>query len=250
MSIKKTGKQRSGQKAQPISRRRFLKETGLIIGGAAIASMALTTACGSSENTSTEGTTTTNTPANTATGSATPSITVTTSSTPGPTDTPVITITTSTDTWNGEYSPPIGDPEKQPIPGCTTFVAMDRLYAVEHMWVKSIAVNTVAIGITEIFLEYLEDVFSVKLPDVGTVVPRDSYSGSVEAKKMNVEFIAPVSGAVLQNNDKVLADPKWVNRNPWGSGWLQVIQLSNPQELQDLMTPEKYISYNAKIVVA
>ncbi|MFC1865350.1 glycine cleavage system protein H [Chloroflexota bacterium] len=253
MSIKKIGKQRgkeqAGQKSQPVTRRHFLKEAGLVVGGAAISSVALTTACGSSENTSTAGTTTT-TPANTTTGSATPSTTVTTSNTPSPTDKPVITITTSTDTWSGEYLPPVENPEKQPIRGCTTFVAMDRLYAVEHMWVKSIAVNTVAIGITEIFLEYLEDIFVIELPDVGTVALRDSFSGSVEAKKMNLEFIAPVSGIVLLNNDKALADPKWVNRDPWGSGWLQVIQLSNPQELQDLMTPEKYISYNAKIVVA
>lgn len=212
------------------------------MGGGAIASIALTTACGSSENiacTTTPSNTTTNTPPNT---------TVTTSTNTN--NKPRITITTITDTWSGEYVAPTGSPELDPIPGCTTFVAMDRLYAVEHMWIKPITNNIVVIGITELFLEFLEEVFKVILPDVGTSTFRGSFSGAVEAQKMNVEFIAPVSGTVLQINYKVLTDPTWVNRNPWGSGWLQVIQLSNPQELQDLMTPEKYISYNAKIVVA
>ena len=106
-----------------------------------------------------------------------------------------------------------------------------------------------AIGITEKFQQFLEEVYSIKLQDVGTVLYRDSYLGSVEAKKMNVEFIAPVSGTVLQNNGRVFDDPELMDLSPYSRGWLQVIQLSNPEELNELLTAEKYISYNAKIVV-
>jgi len=247
MSIGKRGKQRKdyiAQKiSQPVTRRQFSKEASLVVGGAAIASLAFTSACGSpgsSSTTSNTGTTTT---------TSTPAAATTNTSTTTTESTTSTTFHTSTITWDGTYTPPLKRPEMNPIPGCSTFVAMDRLYAIEHMWVKLIADGIVAIGITEKFQQFLEDVYSIKLQEVGTVLYRDSYLGSVEAKKMNVEFIAPVSGTVLQNNGGVFDDPELMDLSPYNRGWLQVIQLSNPDELNELLTAEKYISYNAKIVI-
>jgi len=252
MPIGKRGKRqkdRIAQESQPVTRRQFLKEASMVVGGAAIASLALTSACSSPENSSTTmgTTTTTGTPANTT--NATSSTPTPTTTTENITNTTSTTVHTSTITWNGSYTPPLKRPEMEPIPGCSTFVAMDRLYAMEHMWVKLIADGVVAIGITEKFQQFLEEVYSIKLQDVSTVLYRDSYLGSVEAKKMNVEFIAPVSGTVLQNNGRVFDDPELMDLSPYNRGWLQVIQLSNPDELNELLTAEKYISYNAKIVV-
>ncbi len=226
MSIGKRGKQRKdyiAQKiSQPVTRRQFLKEASLVVGGAAVASVAFTSACGSPENSSTTSNTSNTSNTGTTTTTSTPAATTNTSTTTTESTTST-TVHTSTITWDGSYTPPLKRPEMEPIPGCTTFVAMDRLYAMEHMWVKLIADGVVAIGITEKFQQFLEEVYSIKLQDVGTVLYRDSYLGSVEAKKMNVEFIAPVSGTVLQNNGGVFEDPKLMDLSPYSRGWLQVI---------------------------
>ncbi len=69
-------------------------------------------------------------------------------------------------------------------------------------------------------------------------------------RKMNIELLAPVSGTVLQNNDELITDPEsTINRSPYVKGWMQVIQLRKPEELKELLTPDEYISYNAKIIV-
>ncbi len=230
---------------QTVTRRHFLKEASIIVSGMALTSLGLTSACSTSEKVSTSSNTqidplSINTSENTTT-------VITANST---SNTSINTETyTPAGTWSGEYIPPIDSPEMEPIPGCTTFVAMDRLYAIEHTWVKLIAEGIVAIGITEKFLEFLEDIFIISLQDVGTTVIRNSYLGAIEAKKMNVEMVTPVSGVILQNNEKILDDPDWVEKRPYVSGWLQVIQLSNPNELNELLTAKKYISYQAKIVV-
>jgi glycine cleavage system H protein len=224
------------EESQPVTRRQFLKEASLVVGGAAIASIALTSACGSPENTTTSSaTTTTNT---------TTSINTTTN-----------TIT-STGTWSGVYVPPQEKPERLPILGCEneTKVATDRKYSVEHMWVKSITDDIVVIGISEKFLALLEDIYYVTLLDEGTVVNRDLYLGSIDSSKMNVELMAPISGTVLQNNDEVRTDPGTIfNDKPYdivyASGWMQVIKLSKPEELNDLLTPDEYKSLNEKLIV-
>jgi len=230
---------RGAKESQPVTRRQFLKEASVMVGGAVIASLAFTSACGSSENTTTSGTTTTTI--------TTPTTTTTTIGTTINTNT--ITTSTSTSTWSGVYVTPVEKPEMLPVPGCETSVAADRLYVMEHMWVKSITDDIVVIGMTEKFLEFLEVVYFFILQDVGTMVYRDLYLGSVEASKMNVELVAPISGTVLQNNGELNDDPdSTINKSPYVKGWMQVIQLSNPEELKELLTPEEYVSYSAKII--
>jgi len=115
----KQGEKRGSQETQPVSRRQFLKEASLLAGGAAIASLALTSACGSPENTTTTGTTTTGTTTTTAT---TPTTTTTTPTTP--TTTTGTTTTTSTGTTTSlppaegfVYKTPLDPPPKISIPG-------------------------------------------------------------------------------------------------------------------------------------
>ena len=236
---------RGAKESQPVTRRQFLKEASLVVGGAAIASLAFSSACGTPDNTATSGTTTTTTTPTTTTAT-TPSTTINTTTT---TTTTTTSASTSTGTWSGVYSTPAEKPEMLRVPGCEVKVAADRLYVYEHMWVKPITDDIVVIGITEKFLEFLEVVYFFTLQDDGKMVYRDLYLGSVEASKMNVELIAPVSGTVLQNNDEIAADPEsTINKSPYVKGWMQVIQLSNPEELEELLTPEEYVSYNAKII--
>ncbi|MFH1662511.1 MAG: twin-arginine translocation signal domain-containing protein [Chloroflexota bacterium] len=233
MSVKKTGKQRgkerTWQKAQPISRRHFLKEAGLIVGGVAIASLALNSACASPENTNTAGTTT-NTP--------TPSTTVTTSP------------TTSLPPADGfVYITPGELPPMIPVPGCTTFTATDRKYIAEHMWVKLVAENIVVVGITDKMSLLMDKIYTLYLPEIGHSLTKDGFFGSGEAAKMNVEFISPVSGTVLQLNNEIWPDPEvTVNNDPYVSGWMVTIELSKPEEWAELLTPQEYTDLNAKVL--
>lgn len=233
MSIKEMGKQKNTkgtQDKQPVTRRQFLKKTSLVMGGAAISSLALASACSSSENTTTSGTTATiNTTANTTTTTSTP------------------TVLPPAEGF--VYVTPKEPPPKMPIPGCTTFTATDRLYIVEHMWVKLVAENIVVIGITEKMSELMDKIYTLYLPEVDSMINKDGYFGYAEAAKLNVEFISPVSGTVLQINHEIWPDPEpTVNNDPYVSGWMVTMELSNPEELDTLLTPQEYSDLNAKVL--
>jgi len=226
------------RKKQTVTRRQFLKEASLVVGGAAIASLALTSACSSPGNSSTTSntgtTTTTSTPAATAN---------TTTSTP-----------TSLPPSEGfVYTTPSERPPLMPIPGCTTFTATDRLYIVEHMWIKLVAENIVVIGITEKMSELMDKIYSLYLPEIDHKLTKEGYFGYGEAygeaAKLNVEFISPVSGTVRQINNELFIDIEMhVNNDPYVSGWMVTIELSNPEELDVLLTPQEYTDLNAKVL--
>jgi len=225
-----------------LSRRRFLKDVGMMAGGVAITSMFVSSACTSGNATPTTTATTSRTTTGTTTTTSEPTSTPITTSKPA-TTTPTTTTTT---TWNGVYEPSLiyDRPEMGKITGCEAEAAMDRLYAREHMWVKIITDNVVAIGITERFLFYFELVVNIELQDVGTTIQKGMELATIEGNKMTVDSVSPVSGTILQNNQELLADlDSTINRYPYITGWMHVVQLSQPQELNGLMSPEEYIDY-------
>lgn len=237
----KQGEKRGSQETQPVTRRQFLKEASIIAGGAAVTSLALTSACGSPENTTTTGTTTTTT--------TTAPTTTTTTTTP-------TTTTTTTNTTTGlppadgfVYKTPTQQPPKMEIPGCTTFTATDRKYVIEHMWVKLVAENIVAIGITEKMSELMDLIYTLYLPHSGDILEKGGSFGYSEAGKMSVEFLSPVSGTVLQVNHDVFVDLEMmINADPYVKGWFVTIQLSNPEDWDELLTPQEYTDLNSKVV--
>ena len=128
-------------------------------------------------------------------------------------------------------------------------MAADRSYIPEHMWIKLVAENIVAIGITEKMSELCGKIYSLYLPEKGRTLVKDSYLGYVEAAKTSVELFSPVSGTVMQINNDIGPDPELtVNNDPYVSGWMMTIQISNPEELQALLTPQEYSDLNAKIL--
>ncbi|MFC1866233.1 glycine cleavage system protein H, partial [Chloroflexota bacterium] len=213
-------------------------ETGLIVGGGAIASLTLTSACGSSENTNTADTTTTTTPVNTTTATSTPSTTVPTSTT---------TILPPAEGF--VYITPHDFPPMMPVPGCTTFTATDRKYIIEHMWIKLVAENIVVVGITDKMSLLLDKIYSLYLPELGKNLSKDGYFGYAEAAKLNAEFISPVSGIVKQINNEIWPDPEvTVNNDPYVTGWMVTVELSKPEEWPALLTPQEYTDLNAKVL--
>ena len=128
-------------------------------------------------------------------------------------------------------------------------MAADRRYIVEHMWVKLVAENIIALGITEKMSDLMDLIYTLYLPHVGDVIEKDDSFIYSEAGKMSVEFFAPVSGTVLQVNHDVFVDLEMmINADPYVKGWFITMQLSNPEEFNDLLTPEEYRDLNAKVV--
>lgn len=231
-------KARRGKLSPKITRREFLKETGRIIGAAAIGSMALTGACkGPTIKTETETATTTKTGGTTSTPTGT--------STSNPTTTP-------TDPGAFSYTPSRDGLVMKLIPGCTSWVATDRMYTVDHIWVKTIVDNIVAIGITDKGQLLMTRITSLQLPKIGESINKGDSFGYAEGDKMSIDLIAPVSGTVIQVNNAIWLTAgqnsglELVTSDPYVNGWMIVVQLSKPSELGELITPEKYMALNAK----
>ena len=228
-------------KGQQVTRRQFLKDTGLIVGGAAISSIGLTSGCSSGE------TSTTSSQINTTTTNTTPTTNPATTTSSTSTNTTTTTVTTLPPAEGFVYKTPLDLPPEMDIPGCTTSTATDRKYVIEHMWIKMVAQGIVAIGITEKMSELTDYISDISLPQVGTTVNKGDYLMYITAAKMNVEFPAPVSGTVLQRNNDIFIDlVAMVNTDPYVKGWLMTIQLSHPEEWDELLTPQEYTDLNAK----
>ncbi len=109
----------------------------------------------------------------------------------------------------------------------------------EHLWFK-VEGDTGLIGITDYAQQQLGDIVYVDLPDEGDEIKKDESLGEVESAKALSDLIAPVSGEVIEVNIGAVDDPSIINKDPMGAGWLLKIKLSNPSELDDLLSEEDY----------
>ncbi len=115
----------------------------------------------------------------------------------------------------------------------------DLKYTREHEWLL-VEGNVATVGITEFAQEQLGDVVFVELPAVGDKVTKDEAMGVVESVKAVSDVYAPVSGEVTEVNDDLPESTELVNEDPYGDGWMVKIQLSDPTDLDDLMTAAEY----------
>ncbi len=116
-------------------------------------------------------------------------------------------------------------------------------YTDDHEWTK-IDGDVATIGITDYAQGELGDVVFVELPEVGTTITKGDTFGTIEAVKAVADLFAPLSGEVIEVNEKLGGEPETVNKDPYGEGWMIKIKLSNPEEVNDLMDAE---AYKAKI---
>jgi len=112
-------------------------------------------------------------------------------------------------------------------------------YSEEHEWVR-IEGNRAVIGITDYAQSELGDIVFVELPEVGAEVKQNEPFGSVESVKTVSELYAPVSGKVVEVNGELDGSPELVNQSPYDKGWMIVVEMSNPSELDNLMDAEAY----------
>jgi glycine cleavage system H protein len=118
-------------------------------------------------------------------------------------------------------------------------------YSKEHEWVL-VEGNTATIGITEYAQEELGDIVYVELPEVGEKIIKDDPFGAVESVKAVSDVYAPVSGAVLEINDVLPENPETINDDPYGDGWMIRVELTDKDDLKDLMDADEYSEYVAQ----
>jgi glycine cleavage system H protein len=115
----------------------------------------------------------------------------------------------------------------------------DLLYHPEHDWAR-IDGDEAVMGITWHAQDALGELVHYEPPDLGSTVAKDSSYGEVESVKAVSDLISPLSGEVLEVNQKVVDAPETVNEDPYGDGWLVRIRLSNPAELDQLLSVADY----------
>jgi glycine cleavage system H protein len=117
-------------------------------------------------------------------------------------------------------------------------------YTKEHEWVEVLEEGKVArVGITDFAQDALGDVVYVDIPEIGTEVRAGQPFGEVESTKSVSDVYAPVTGTVVQRNDKLGDEPALVNDAPYGDGWMVAIQMADPSELGQLLTAEAYRTF-------
>jgi len=116
----------------------------------------------------------------------------------------------------------------------------DLLYSREHVWVR-VDGDLATIGITDYAQENLGEVVSIELPEVDSDVERDEPFGTIEsAAKGVVELISPVNGEVISANEDISDDIGIINSDPHDTGWLIVVEMSDIDELDDLLDAREY----------
>jgi glycine cleavage system H protein len=112
-------------------------------------------------------------------------------------------------------------------------------YHREHDWAR-VDGDEALLGITWFAQDALGELVHYEAPDEGSTVTRDQPYGEVESVKAVSDVIAPLSGEVLEVNQKVVDAPETVNEDPYGEGWLVRIRLSDSSEVDDLLDADAY----------
>ncbi len=120
----------------------------------------------------------------------------------------------------------------------------DLKYDTEHEWVR-IDGDVVTVGISDYAQDHLGEVVFVDLPAVGDTVTAGDTFGEVESVKSVSDLYSPVSGEVVKVNDALDGAPETINDDAYGAGWMIEVQLSDPLELDGLMSAEEYEAFIA-----
>lgn len=115
-------------------------------------------------------------------------------------------------------------------------------YTKEHEWIR-VEGGQAYVGITDYAQQELGDVVYVELPEAGSAVRYMETFGVVESVKAVSDLFSPVAGSVKEVNEELFNRPELVNSDPYGQGWMLLVELSDPAQLDSLMTAEQYEAY-------
>jgi len=115
----------------------------------------------------------------------------------------------------------------------------DLKYSRDHEWVK-VNGDIAIVGISDFAQKQLTDIVFVELPEKGKHVEQGKQMAVVESVKSVSDVFCPVSGEVIEINEKLVDNPEIINSSPYGEGWFAKIKIKNKAELDKLMTAEQY----------
>ena len=112
-------------------------------------------------------------------------------------------------------------------------------YTKDHEWIR-VEGDEAYVGVTEFAQGQLGDVVFIEIETEGETLDREEAFGTIEAVKTVSDMFMPISGEVIEVNEKLEDTPDVVNKDPFGDGWIIKIKMSNLDEVNDLLTPEQY----------
>ena len=121
----------------------------------------------------------------------------------------------------------------------------DLYYSQEHNWVR-LTGNRGTVGITDFAQQEMGEILYTELPDEGLQIEQGDIFGTLESSKTVAELFSPVSGEVISINQDLEEEPSLVNDDPYGKGWLMVLELDDPSELQELFSAVEYEDFLEK----
>ena len=120
----------------------------------------------------------------------------------------------------------------------------DLRYTEDHEYVKATKDPTiVAVGITDYAQGELGDIVYLELPTVGASFSKHDVFGTIEAVKAVSELFSPLSGEVVEINQRLEKEPQLVNSSPYGDGWMVKLKISEPSEKDELLDAEAYSAH-------
>ncbi|MBE3085155.1 MAG: glycine cleavage system protein GcvH [Bacteroidetes bacterium] len=120
-------------------------------------------------------------------------------------------------------------------------VPANLLYTKDHEWLR-VEGNLAYVGVTDFAQGELGDIVFIEVETVGETLNKEEVFGTIEAVKTVSDMFMPVSGEILEVNPALEESPDIVNKDPYGKGWMVKIKITNPSEVSDLLTAEKYTS--------
>jgi glycine cleavage system H protein len=118
-------------------------------------------------------------------------------------------------------------------------------YTQTHEWIK-IEGDTGIIGVTDYAQQQMGDIVFVELPKVGLKLEKEKQACVVESVKSAFDIYSPVNGEVIEVNNSLSNDPAKINQDPYGEGWIFKIKISNPSEVNSLMSYSQYEEFLKK----
>ena len=118
-------------------------------------------------------------------------------------------------------------------------------YSKEHEWVRQDG-RRVVVGITDFAQSQLGDIVFVELPAVGAAITAGKRFSVVESVKAVSDIFAPINGKVVEINEALNDTPEKVNQDPYGDGWIAVVEVAEETSFDDLMDSEAYAAQVAK----
>tara|TARA_B100001540_G_C15476629_1_gene492651 strand:+ start:268 stop:648 length:381 start_codon:yes stop_codon:yes gene_type:complete len=112
-------------------------------------------------------------------------------------------------------------------------------YTEEHEWIK-IDGNTATIGITDFAQGELGDIVYIDIDSIGNELDGNEIFGTVEAVKTVSDLFMPIKGKVLEVNSNIESTPEIVNEDPYGNGWIIKIEISEDQDISNLLSAQEY----------